>query len=277
MEIKRLSNEVLECILPEDKFTILWVSDLHKDSEFSEWLKVKKYLDENPSSYLIIGGDSLDVMQFVNDKRGSKSSTTPEYQSSDYANKVISLTRKDIIEPYKNRIISWNRGNHDNSIIRHHNIDLLGLICQTDVHIHEFSGYIILSIPNPAKGRHSSYVIHFSHAPFSGGIRSKGSLSIDIAKANYPSADMWITEHIHDGFIHPVRHEFYNRHSKTVIHQNKWYIQNIAAKQEQQGLRNGFHFETMKGNRTSGCLELHFKKDKSNCNLICPRVNYIIF
>jgi hypothetical protein len=276
MITKRLSDEVLEVKIEQKNFSIVWISDLHKDSEFSMWKHVKKYLDDNPNAYIVIGGDSIDVMQFVNDKRGSKTATLEKFNSSDYANKVIEDSRKDIILPYKDRIISWNRGNHDNSIVKHHNIDLLALICGVDVPIHEYTGYIILNTPVGLRNKRTRLVIHFCHSPFSMGTRSKGSLGIDISKATYPSADIWITEHTHDGFIHPVRHEVLCQNN-TLEQRNKWYIQNIAAKQETQGKRNGFHFETNKGNRASGIVELHFIEDTHNEKLKCNKVNHILF
>ena len=275
-KIIRHSPEILEFTTDKKQFTIYWISDLHYDSKHSTWNKVKQVLDEDPNSYIIIGGDSLDVMQFVNDKRGTKSSTKPEHSYTDYANKIIEDIRKEVVIPYKNRIISWNRGNHDNSIICHHNIDLLQLICGVDIPIHEYSGYILLNVVDQNKcGR--TNLIHFSHSPYSGGARSKGSLSIDIAKAEHPDADIWITEHIHNGFIHPVRHEKFSPSSKTLTHENKWYIQNIAAKQETEGPRNGFHFETMKGNRVSGIVRLNFKLNNHPYKLVCKEVNHVIF
>ena len=152
------------------------------------------------------------------------------------------------------------------------------MICGVDIPIHEFTGYIFLNSQQEGKcGRGKA--IHFSHSPYSGGTRSKGSLSIDIAKAEHPDADIWITEHIHNGFIHPVRHEKFNPSTKTITHENKWYIQNIAAKQETDGPRNGFHFETMKGNRVSGIVKMSFKLTTNNpgIKLICDEVNHIVF
>lgn len=281
MILKRTCDEILEVIIPHCNFTIVWISDLHKDSEFSIWAKVKKYLQENPDYYIVIGGDSLDVMQFVKDKRASKTSLKQEHKEDDYANRIIQECRNDLVLPFKDRIISWNRGNHDNSIIRHHNIDLLSLICGVDVHLHEYSGYILLKSvyvsPKSGAKRISSQLIHFSHSPFSGGVRSKGSLSIDIAKANYPDADIWITEHLHDGFIHPITHEHISRETSSVYQKTKWYVQNIAAKQESQGKRNGFHYETNKGNRAAGILEMHFVTDKHTRRLCCEKINHIIF
>ena len=207
MDIIRHSDELLEIKIPKNNYDIIWISDLHADSDVSIWNKVKKYLIDNPNSYIVIGGDSIDVMQFVRDKRASRSSTKDGLNEDDYANRVIEYVRNEIVLPFKDRIISWNRGNHDNSIIRHHNIDLLQLICGVDIPLHEYSGYILLS-NHVYKNRTYNNLIHFSHSPESGGKRSKGSLSIDIAKSQYPSADIWIREHIHDGFIHPVRHEF---------------------------------------------------------------------
>jgi hypothetical protein len=277
MEITRLSHEVLHCKIPTPNFKIVWISDLHKDSEYSEWSKVKKYLKENPDVYIVIGGDSLDVMQFVNDKRGTKSSTLDIYNHTDYANRVIRDVREEVVLPFKDRIISWNRGNHDNSIIRRHNLDLLGLICGVDVPVHEYSGYIILSAEHGVGKKFvATSAVHFSHSPFAGGTRSKGSLSIDLAKASYPSADVWITEHIHDGFIHPVRHEFLTRTGQIKQHA-KWYVQNIAAKQETQKKRNGFHHETNKGNRASGFVELEYQTSLCDHELRCTRVNFIVF
>ena len=276
MELIRRSSEILEAKFNQEEFDIVWISDLHFDSKYSEWNKVKKYLVENPNTYIVIGGDSLDVMQFVNDKRGTKGDTKKEYNHTDYANRIINIVRQEVIEPFKHRIISWNRGNHDNSIIKYHNIDLLSLICGVDVPICEYEGYIVINNSYKHKTS-SSQVIQFCHSPSSGGIRSKGSLSIDIAKAEYPSADIWIREHIHDGFISPIRHEFLHMTPRVVKQYNKWYIQNIAAKQESQGPRNGFHYETNKGNRASGFVKMNFKMNVLERTLECKNVNHIVF
>ena len=74
----------------------MWISDLHFDSKYSMWDKVKKYLVEHPNTYIVIGGDSIDVMQFVNDKRGSKSDVLSQYNETDYANRVIETIKKEI-------------------------------------------------------------------------------------------------------------------------------------------------------------------------------------
>ena len=275
MKLIKHSSGLLEANIKKDEFEIVWISDLHFDSKYSMWDKVKKYLVEHPNTYIVIGGDSIDVMQFVNDKRGSKSDVLSQYNETDYANRVINTVKKEIVEPFKDRIISWNRGNHDNSILKHHNIDLLSLICGVDVHISDYTGYILI---NGGKVSQRTQLIHFSHSPYSGGTRSKGSLSIDIAKAEAPSADIWITEHIHNGFIHPVLHEEVCTNNRTINMVNKWYVQNIAAKQESQGPRNGFHYETNKGNRVSGIVKMRFKMTKSSTyKLNCSEINHIVF
>ena len=276
MKLIKHPSGILEAKINQDEFEIVWISDLHFDSKYSVWDKVKKYLIDNPKTYIVIGGDSIDVMQFVNDKRGSKSDVLPKYNETDYANRVINTVKKEIVEPFKDRIISWNRGNHDNSIIKHHNIDLLSLICGVDVPISDYTGYILITGGKEPNRR--TQLIHFSHSPYSGGTRSKGSLGIDISKAEAPSADIWITEHIHNGFIHPVLHEEVCTNNKTINMVNKWYVQNIAAKQESQGPRNGFHYETNKGNRVSGIVKMKFKMTKSSTyKLNCTEVNHIVF
>jgi hypothetical protein len=275
-KIIRHTNEILEFRTEKDKFSIIWVSDLHYDSKHSVWNKVKKYLNENPEYYIVIGGDSLDLMQFVKDLRGSKSAIKDEYNGDDYANRIIHEVRSEIVEPYKDRIISWNRGNHDNSIIRHHNIDILNLICGLDVHIHEFTGYIKISCVS--KSKTTSKIMFFQHAPHSGGKRSFGALSVDIAKAEVPSADIWIAEHIHNGFIKPVRHEFVIVPNNAIKQKNKWYIQNISCKDEHAiGKRNGFHHEKIKRNAPVGVCKIDFEKNKNTTDLEIKRCNHIIF
>ena len=49
---------------------------------------------------------------------------------------------------------------------------------------------------------------------------------------------------------------------RTVYNKDKWYIQNIAAKQEHTGKRNGFHFEKNMNNRASGFVVMEFRLDK---------------
>lgn len=262
------SDNVLEFITKDKEFEILWFADSHLDSDKSKSKWIKDTINDNPDAFIIMGGDNHDLMHGKHDRRGSKSSLKPEQKRSDYWNALIEQSRKEWIEPYKDRIIVWNTGNHESSCLIHNEIDFLGwLTADGNGERLYTSGYIVISYFDNSRDKSVCFPIYFQHAPPSGGKRSKGMLSVDLLLAQHPDANAIISEHIHETFITPQTVERFSVHNKTITYRNVWYLQAPTTKAEHEGKKIGFFHEKIKKSSTTiGCLKLKFKfiRNKEN-------------
>jgi hypothetical protein len=256
---KLSSENVLEFNTTLKEFDIIWFADAHLDSNKSKVDFLHKILKENPKAFIIFGGDNHDLMQGKLDKRNDKSALKPDLKSSDYWNQLVNLTRKEIIDRYKDRIICWNTGNHETGALRNLEFDYLDFLLDNGRLGNRLytSGYIIVKYKTTTA--YISYPIYFQHAPPSGGGRSKGMLSVDLLLGQRPDAKAIITEHIHQTWIHPETVERLG--SKNKLHyQTVWFIQAPTLKAEHEGPKLGFFHEKLRrGANTIGAIKLKFK------------------
>ncbi len=250
---------IIQAITPQRTFKILYLSDGHFDHPASKTRWMHRMLKKHKDAYIIIGGDSIDVMNFKIDRRHVKGDVIEQLQNDDYANRLVDYLRKEIIEPYRDRIICWNRGNHDNMVIKKMEVDLLSWALDGyNIPIGDFSGYIIITHKSSDHARNS--ILYYQHAPTSGGRRSKGMLSVDILKGQAPDADIILTEHIHENWSTLQKVQKLDTRSKNYVNKYMWFVQNTTLKAEDEGRKNGFYHEKIKGSGTlQGMNLLHYE------------------
>jgi hypothetical protein len=245
---QKVGRDVVRFSTDQKKFKVVIISDGHFDNPHSQlkWLQ-NKLDNEFKDAYIIIGGDSIDVMQGKKDNRSNKSILTGDTKRDDYFNAVYEYVKKEIHDRYLDRIITWNRGNHDNSIINHNEIDLISLICGEITPVGAVSGYVNFSYNagGGSNAKSASLLLYYQHIPDSGGKRSKGMLTVDTIRGKYPDADLFLTEHIHNAWIHPEAVERVDRFG-NVNQKIQWFIQNTTIKDEFNTERNGFYHEKIK-------------------------------
>jgi len=272
-KVYKNENGIIFFETPEKEFSVLWFADAHMDNPKSELGFMHKTIKDNQNSYIIFGGDNHDLMQWKMDKRASYSAIKEEHKGDDYFNRVIHTTQKEIIEPYKDRIICFTRGNHETSITRKLNFDFFDFLLQgSNINCGDFSGYINFRTKIDDK-RQNSKLLYYQHAPSTGGKRSKGMLSVDIMLGQRPSADIILSEHIHTTTIHPETVEVVNRNF-SLKEKLIWFIFAPTLKAEHKGRREGFYHEKVKaGTTTIGAIKLNFKYNKDN-NLMYVKPEY---
>lgn len=240
---QKINDNVIEFKTKQKKPGIIWVSDAHFDSDKSEVGFLHSVLKKYPDDYIVIGGDSIDVMQGRNDRRAMKGG---KFNRPDYFDAVADYVKSEIRDRYEHRIIGWLRGNHDNDIIRHQEVDLIGKRIAGDTPVGDTAGYIVVGIER-AKGHYARTVIYYQHAPSSGGARSKGMLSVDIIRGKHPDASVYISEHIHNTWVHPENKEKFIMQTLRPVNELQWFVQNTTLKDEFKGERNHFYHERVKG------------------------------
>jgi len=268
------SCQVIDFKKEGNELKIIWVADMHNDSKKSRLNFLKKIVKKYPKAYLIFGGDSFDVMQNFADPRAAKSALKDSLKRDDYINAVIEESC-DFYKPFKDKILAFNLGNHEEVQIRRHGIDMIKMMVDR---LNETTKHEIIcgDLAGWIKIRHSrgngkaTKNIYFSHQPISGGTRSKGVLSVDLLIGRYPDADIWICEHIHTSWILPLKIERFVDNG-SVKYQNKWYIQAPTLKEEFSGKKRGYvHAKTYPATPI-GVVILDFEISRTGMECMMPK------
>jgi len=109
-----------------DKTGILYMSDIHWDAKTCNRTLLKKHLDKAKENNwgVVIAGDVFDAMQGKFDPRRNMDELRPELQVGNYFDELINLAT-EWFAPWASIIHLASYGNHETSIIRHNNTDLL--------------------------------------------------------------------------------------------------------------------------------------------------------
>ena len=261
MKANKLSDNVIRLDVNGKDVQILWIADAHTDSLHVYRTRIKAMMNNYPNAYIVMGGDFSDNMQNVGDKRATKGED--RYNRPQYLNSIID-DLYDFYSLYAERILSFNLGNHESAAIRHHGFDvqlslvsLLNAQHKTNIQIGDFAGYVRLVFTHNASKKYQ-YLIYYSHKPIS--INSKSTRQI--LAARYPSANMYITEHIHQPEAIPFKVETVNFNDR-VEYYTKWYIKAPTLKAEHEGVKRGYHHEKNYEPTFPGALLLNFHTTRS--------------
>jgi hypothetical protein len=229
---------------PKYKMKLFWANDVHLDSIFCKRDKFFEHCEM--ADKIILSGDFWDLMEGKFDKRAHKKD--PDLQGH-YINDLVKLGSKHLSK-YKDKIIGWNKGNHELSFEKFSDVSITDFVCDN------------LGISPIKKGMHGYYifkfrykghenkngnskVFYFTHNTGMNGRRSKGSLAADILAGERPSADIWIGEHSHRGVIVPLKVEHLSN-SNTLKYKRKYFCQSLTYKAADED-KNGESFEINKG------------------------------
>lgn len=110
----------------EKRFRFLALTDLHWDSAHCDRNFLKKHLDYalEENAPVVIVGDLFDVMQGKYDPRADPDTLRPEHRGSNYFD-LISSTALEWFAPYASILCLITPGNHEASVIKRNEIDLL--------------------------------------------------------------------------------------------------------------------------------------------------------
>lgn len=166
-------------------------------------------LARDRNAYIIDCGDLFDVMQVTNDKRGSKSQLKGKYAADDYLDRVIN-DAIDYYSPYADLWAVQFTGNHEYSIERYHNTNLINRFCAgmkqlgSPVLPNEYRGYIRVLIYRDLKRKNTAHqkIVYVSHGKLKSiAERSKGALGVDLKSSYIHDADILISGHNHNSWL----------------------------------------------------------------------------
>jgi predicted phosphodiesterase len=213
-----------------DQNSILFISDLHFDSKKCNRRALKAMMDEavERDAKIAIFGDILDIMGAKFDPRSSKGDIRPEYSTNNYFMDVLDDAVR-FFGQYADRILFLSMGNHEDSVKKRHEFDLLSIMSYKLKQEYNwkgltgpYEGWLLFRVLEGStsinRGTIKAYYTHGAggNAPVTRGVIQTSRRQVQI------SADMFISGHIHTQFAFPIPQRVVNNHGveeiKDIVH-----------------------------------------------------------
>ena len=189
-------------------------SDRHHDNAHTDWDLERKHLDElkRRKGGCIDVGDHGCLMQGRFDLRADRSALREEYQCGDYLDAVVREAVK-FYSPWADRFVTIGRGNHEQSILKRHEVDYTERVCAglsaagpCPVYSGGYGGYVLFRLVS-RQGGSFSFRCRYFHGSGGGAFMSHGVLTTRRDASIYPDADLLISGHSHHHWIVPLARE----------------------------------------------------------------------
>ena len=204
MKVIEHARNVHEILLTENN-KIAMLSDVHWDNPKCKLDLLKKDLDYCKANNIpvMLNGDTFCLMQGKWDPRGTKSDIRPEHNGINYLDLVIK-TAVDFFSPYADIITVVGYGNHETSILKRHEtdmirrfVDLMNLANNTNICTGGYGGWLIVR-HEFRPGVLSTFKGKYFHGSGGGGIVTRGEINLTRALEMYEDFDFFVMGHIHE-------------------------------------------------------------------------------
>lgn len=192
----------------------LLASDVHFDSVycnrdlFATHLKKAKERDAR----IMIFGDLFDAMQGRFDPRRSMEELRPEYRRSDYYDFVVKDIAKSL-SPYASQITLLAKGNHETSVLKNANTDLMDRLVFSlntehggNVSIGAYGGWVRLMFERCGVPQGSMKLKYFHGAGGEAPV-TRGAIQTNRQAVYLPDADIVVNGHSHNAYWIPISRE----------------------------------------------------------------------
>jgi len=252
------------------KVKVLLISDLHWDNPHCDRDLLRRHLDEavKGGHDILINGDMFCLMQGKYDGRRSKSEIRPEHNNSRYLDSVVD-TAVEWFAPYAHNIRVIGYGNHETSILRHCETDvierfvtLLNNKTGASVQAGGYGGWVIYQHER-SKRIINAYKIKYFHGSGGGGPVTKGAINFNRMATMIEGADAIWMGHVHEST--EITYTLEGLNSKNTVElRDVLMIRTPAYKEEYNEGKGGWHVE--RGAPPKPCggrwLEIHFERGK---------------
>jgi hypothetical protein len=245
----------------------LLLADVHYDSTHCNRILLKKLLDQakDKGAGIFICGDWNDAMQGRDDRRASKDDLRGEYKVGHYLDAVVDDSTA-FLEPYRDNLLGIGDGNHETSILRHHETNVLGRICHAlKVPYMGYAGFVRWMFAYEKDGKRSgmsSLPMWFHHGAGGGGEVTKGTARAQREMGPVPDARIYIGGHIHRSWrIDDARIKL-TQAGKVTTERTLHLC--IPTLKDEFDLRGGYHVEKGRWPRVIGGYWLRFWHDNMN-------------
>jgi hypothetical protein len=207
MNLIKHEKNIHELRVDGSSFRMGMFSDIHWDNPKCDWNLLKHDLDyclknEIP---IMFNGDTFCLMQGAYDPRKMKGDIRPEHNNARYFDSIIE-TAVDFFLPYANLMTIVGYGNHETSIIKRQETDviqrfvtLLNYKAGSNVMTGGYGGWLIVTqLVKASSNATQATKIKYFHGSGGGGLVTKGALNLTRAMEMYEGYDVFTMGHIHE-------------------------------------------------------------------------------
>jgi hypothetical protein len=229
MNLIKHEKNIHELRVDGSSFRMGMFSDIHWDNPKCDWNLLKHDLDyclknEIP---IMFNGDTFCLMQGAYDPRKMKGDIRPEHNNARYFDSIIE-TAVDFFLPYANLMTIVGYGNHETSIIKRQETDviqrfvtLLNYKAGSNVMTGGYGGWLIVNqLVKASSNATQATKIKYFHGSGGGGLVTKGALNLTRAMEMYEGYDVFTMGHIHENSarndvrdsinFHPTKGYYFN-------------------------------------------------------------------
>lgn len=244
-------------------------SDRHHDNAKTLHKLELKHLNQakERNAGIIDCGDLHCAMQGKWDKRASTEGCRPEQKEGRYLDSLVECAA-DFYAPYADNWITMGYGNHETSIIKRHETDLVARTVErintmtgARVHTGGYSGWVRFTIKRA--GHYSSFRLKYHHGYGGGGPVTRGAIQTNRMAVYLPDADIVCSGHTHDAWQMPIARERINAHDK-ITHDEQMHIKLPTYKEEYADGNGGWHIERGGPPKPLGAYWLRFYYESEN-------------
>ncbi len=199
-------------------------SDRHHDNSHTKHKLEKRHLDTalERGAGIIDAGDLHCAMQGKWDPRQDRSALREEYTAGDYLDALVRYAVK-FYSPYGDNWLVMGRGNHEQSIKKRHETDLVvrtvdGMKAKcpdSPITAGGYGGWIIFRFVR--HGSATTVRLKYYHGAGGGGPVTRGVIQTNRMAVYLPSADIILTGHTHDMWQVPISRERISARGKSFI------------------------------------------------------------
>jgi len=228
---------------------ILLISDLHWDNPHCDRQLLKRHLDEAMAGGhdILINGDLFCAMQGKYDGRRSKADIRPEHNNAKYLDSLVE-TAAEWFAPYAQNIKVIGYGNHETSILKHCETDLIERLVtllnantKSSIEIGGYGGWVIYRFRRTDRSS-TPFKIKYFHGSGGGGVVTKGSIQFNRMMTMIEGADAIWMGHVHESMEITYTMERLTQ-KDTIVLRDVLMIRTPAYKEEYQDGSKGWHIE----------------------------------
>jgi hypothetical protein len=275
-----IGNNVHEILLPPSGYnkyaSLLLLSDIHIDNPLCDRSQLIDRLDEakERGAGVMMFGDIFCAMQGRYDPRGSKSSLRPEHNVANYFDALVETTY-DVLKPYKDNILFISPGNHETSILKRQETDLIQRLAQLlGCAAGSYTGWVLLKVRRYDDGHAQVVPLHYHHGYGGGGPVTKDVIQTSRKAVYLPDAQIVVSGHTHDRWVVPISRERINKQTGTRKIDEQWHVK-LGTFKDEYSNGNGWAVERGMPPKARGgvWLNLATKQEKNKSKKIYVDIN----
>jgi len=253
---------------------VLLSSDEHHDNIHCDHALEKKHLDEalKRDALIVKYGDLFCAMQGKWDKRADESQMRPELRGANYLDRLVNYNA-DFYKPYAKNFALVAPGNHEGSILKHHQTNLTERFVQilntmrpvdNPIYIGGFSGWMRFMFTVHGTQRLSKR-LYYHHGYGGDAPVTKGTIQTNRMSVYLPDADIVCTGHTHNEWIFPIE-RLRLSNSGVIYKDTQLHIKTPGYKDEFADGSEGWHIERGGPPKPTGAVWLRFYYGESEAS-----------